>query len=413
MGRRFGDILPSLSGRTHLGIEEGVVVDSFSSTPEPFGMIHMESGVFHHAGQSGVLRYNHQAPLVSCLEVSVNGGITFDCLVPSGEIRTMIDVFGGSGGGGEDLQETVELGDEVITPTSPNVTEQASVGYRGIILREQTPGIHPFNNDQVSTSWDIMASGFSLNGDHNSTAYNKMMSHGNLVKGSGSVGTQACSVTFGFPDGIPADTGVLGTNGFLYMQAFSGILIQNFVAGGISLVTQLGGTLAFQSVLGSETHNVGSQTHTVAGNVDYNLSGGDFTVDATSTTFNRGRILLTADEELRLSALSGSGQLRYQGGPYEAWHTSPSHTSNFFPIPHSGQVNQMILERCHSEAFGAARVWDVAHGLGSTNISIDTVDADSEPHPVLPDDVRIIDANNVQVQWRNNQAGTAIITRCD
>jgi hypothetical protein len=48
--------------------------------------------------------------------------------------------------------------------------------------------------------------------------------------------------------------------------------------------------------------------------------------------------------QITLDAWASSGQLRYEFGPYEAWHTSPSHTSSFFPIPHSGQIVQMIAE---------------------------------------------------------------------
>lgn len=48
--------------------------------------------------------------------------------------------------------------------------------------------------------------------------------------------------------------------------------------------------------------------------------------------------------QLTLNPWGGSGQLRYEFGPYEAWHTSPSTTSDFFPIPHSGQIVQMIAE---------------------------------------------------------------------
>jgi len=61
-----------------------------------------------------------------------------------------------------------------------------------------------------------------------------------------------------------------------------------------------------------------------------------------------GNIVANAQGEtggqIWLRSFGASGQLRYQFGPYEAWHVSPSHTSDYFPIAHSGQVNQMILE---------------------------------------------------------------------
>lgn len=49
--------------------------------------------------------------------------------------------------------------------------------------------------------------------------------------------------------------------------------------------------------------------------------------------------------QLTLDPWNGSGQLDYRFGPNEAWHTSPSSSSDFFPIPHSGQIVQMILEQ--------------------------------------------------------------------
>lgn len=53
-------------------------------------------------------------------------------------------------------------------------------------------------------------------------------------------------------------------------------------------------------------------------------------------------IRLLAGNMLLHSVYGGSGQMRYEFGPYEAWHVSPSHTSDFFPLPYSGQVEEMI-----------------------------------------------------------------------
>lgn len=64
----------------------------------------------------------------------------------------------------------------------------------------------------------------------------------------------------------------------------------------------------------------------------------------------QGNISLSAGEangakgQLSLSAFAGSGQLEYRFGPYQAWHWKPSYSSIFHPIPHSGQIRQMILE---------------------------------------------------------------------
>jgi len=51
------------------------------------------------------------------------------------------------------------------------------------------------------------------------------------------------------------------------------------------------------------------------------------------------------------SVFAGSGQLRYKFGPHEAWSWKPSYggtggpeSDGFYPLPHSGQILQMILE---------------------------------------------------------------------
>lgn len=54
--------------------------------------------------------------------------------------------------------------------------------------------------------------------------------------------------------------------------------------------------------------------------------------------------------QLSLSAFNGSGQLEYRMGANEAWHWKPSYElsggptgDGFHPIPHSGQIQAMIL----------------------------------------------------------------------
>ena len=80
---RVSDLVPGASGRAHLGVDGGPNVGAFDITSiRPFGHIHLVSGVFHDPlyGSSGVVRYNQ---VNQCLEVSVNGGIGFDCLLTS------------------------------------------------------------------------------------------------------------------------------------------------------------------------------------------------------------------------------------------------------------------------------------------------------------------------------------------
>lgn len=77
------------------------------------------------------------------------------------------------------------------------------------------------------------------------------------------------------------------------------------------------------------------------------LSGGDAIYSATGNTTLKATFNATIDAlkgQITLDAWASSGQMRYEFGPNEAWHVSPSHTSDFFPIAHSGQVVQMIEE---------------------------------------------------------------------
>jgi len=94
-----GDIVPSLSGFANLGVDvsaNGINAFDFD-TIRPFGHIHQNSGVFHHATstgwESGVLRFNSATP---CFEVSTDGGISFACVVTSagGSVVTSVGVLG-------------------------------------------------------------------------------------------------------------------------------------------------------------------------------------------------------------------------------------------------------------------------------------------------------------------------------
>lgn len=86
MARKVSDILPLASGRYHIGVEGGTSAGSFAQIV-PFGNIHQLSGVFHHAGSSGVLRFNNDIP---SMQVSNNGGRTFDNLASSGALISAV-----------------------------------------------------------------------------------------------------------------------------------------------------------------------------------------------------------------------------------------------------------------------------------------------------------------------------------
>lgn len=93
MAKLNGDLIPSSSGQAHLGVNGGVG-DSFDiTTLSPFGHIHMISGVWHDPilGQSGVIRYSRAA---NAMQVSVDGGLTFNDLVTGATVVTSIGVIG-------------------------------------------------------------------------------------------------------------------------------------------------------------------------------------------------------------------------------------------------------------------------------------------------------------------------------
>lgn len=92
MGVIDGDLVPSQSGTSHLGIDARGATNFDISTLAPFGHIHQLSGIFHNeVGTSGIVRFG-----VSSLEVSTDGGKTFS-LVPNVTGNTG-DVFFNNGG---------------------------------------------------------------------------------------------------------------------------------------------------------------------------------------------------------------------------------------------------------------------------------------------------------------------------
>jgi len=90
-----GDIIPTVSGRSSLGVELGVngPNDFDHSNLRPYGHIHQISGVFHDPimGESGVIRFNREQ---ACMEVSVDGGLTFGCIATDAGVVTSVGVLG-------------------------------------------------------------------------------------------------------------------------------------------------------------------------------------------------------------------------------------------------------------------------------------------------------------------------------
>lgn len=139
-----GDLVPSTSGRAHLGVNGGPNLDAFDiTTVRPFGHIHQVSGVFHDPilGQSGILRYSRAD---AAFQVSVDGGITFQNL--------------GAGAGVDSLGV---LGDANLTGN----IDLASAANSGFLAIFDTANASPiqFAVDQLSLSglWGFPVQGFN------------------------------------------------------------------------------------------------------------------------------------------------------------------------------------------------------------------------------------------------------------
>jgi len=76
---------------------------------------------------------------------------------------------------------------------------------------------------------------------------------------------------------------------------------------------------------------------------------------------NAGTALLNNQKgQITLAPWNGSGVLQYRFGPHQSWYIKQSHTSiggpegdGYFPVPHSGQILQMILENAGAPGGGS------------------------------------------------------------
>ncbi len=146
---KVGDLIPHSSGTSHLGVDGTGSVQETTfdiSSLAPFGHIHQVSGVFHDPllGQSGVIRYNLNGDAGPCFEISVDGGLTFDCLASDNNVVTSVGVKG-------DVNLTGNV--DLASPGS------------GFIVIEDSSNASPllFSVDQLGLSglWDFPAQGFN------------------------------------------------------------------------------------------------------------------------------------------------------------------------------------------------------------------------------------------------------------
>lgn len=129
-------------------------------------------------------------------------------------------------------------------------------------------------------------------------------------------------ISFGSIDGVTAGT-------------FGGAFIVDKVG---NYTGVWGGTWSNSSNIIAMSTTGGVGIYSAAGNATFKSTAANATLgsDVGDVTCQSSQAQVT------LSAFAASGRLRYEFGPHEAWHVSPSHTSDFFPIPHSGQIEEMI-----------------------------------------------------------------------
>jgi hypothetical protein len=139
-----GDLVPSLSGRSNLGVNVGVNGENAFdiTTVRPFSHIHQNSGVFHDplTGQSGVLRYSQAA---GAFQVSVDGGVTFLSL-SAGVGVDSVGVIGDA-----NLTGNVDF----ATPSSGFMTIQDT--------GDASPLLWSVDHLGLSGLWDFPSQGFS------------------------------------------------------------------------------------------------------------------------------------------------------------------------------------------------------------------------------------------------------------
>lgn len=82
----------------------------------------------------------------------------------------------------------------------------------------------------------------------------------------------------------------------------------------------------------------------ITGSSSVSVAGTFITIDSSSFNSATGDVTIGAAANIKLQPFKASGQLEYRFGPNQAWHWKPTYSTQFHPIPHSGQILQMILE---------------------------------------------------------------------
>jgi hypothetical protein len=191
----------------------------------------------------------------------------------------------------------------------------------------------------------------------------------------------------------------------------------------VQLAADFTGAAALQANTTLNLTGVTSATLASAGDVSLVSTGADVNlISEAAVNISAGPgdndsgddVNIVAGHQTIMSAFQASGRLQYQFGPYEAWHVSPSHTSDFFPIAHSGQVTQMIEEEVGSTIQSTTSTYNnvgalptvitINHNFGTEAISVIVKDTNTD-RIIIPNDINITSTNQVIVTMNTSLTG--------
>jgi hypothetical protein len=296
---------------------------------------------FFFGGQtSGALEYRfgpYEGWSVFSLGLPVDGSPEGDGYWPlphSGQIAEMIAMNGG--GTPHSLQAAYDGGNEIQLDT-------IGVNNNGVLLKENDFGVHPLESTHFvlnrKDSYGIAVSGYSNSTDAGST---KIASNGILIVGSGvAIGAERNAELFiGYTNsGFSVDSAplIFASGGLTVLSVgLTNLLIEQ---GGLSIDVEGGMTIDLANNL--SISNPGSTNQ-----IDIS-AGGSLALDT-----DTGSVQSRPFQNFIAQPFNNSGQLNYHFGPHQGWYVRTSDTSTGgpegggqFPLPHSGQIIQMILER--------------------------------------------------------------------
>ncbi len=97
----------------------------------------------------------------------------------------------------------------------------------------------------------------------------------------------------------------------------------------------------------------------LTGSTSVSVAGTSITIDSSSYNIATGDVTIGSAANIKLQPFQASGRLEYRFGPNQAWHWKPTYSTLFHPIPHSGQILQMILENGTSATVSLQTAYNV------------------------------------------------------